>query len=464
MSTSTWLHLSDLHFTATTESEIFNQKIVLNALWRDIATQIARGLQPDFVVFTGDVAYHGKDSEYKLACEGFFDPLLHVTGLEKDRLFVVPGNHDVDWEAIDPLVARGMQSLRDDRDRINQFLSSEQDRSYFFRKFHAYAAFINNYFENALCFSDMEYFYTRIFEVHKRKLAVIGLNSPWMSACVRTTSGKVRDRGQLLIGERQLVEALDRTNQADLRIALLHHPLDWLDGGERFDIEKRLNANCDFVLHGHWHVPQVNVIQSMAGQAVYIPAGSVYANRSYTNSYNFVQLDFDSREARVYLRRYNDSGPSGPEWTKDILSTGEANDGQIVLQLALKVPSALSAKRILFVEDRPEWQRVIQSILVPPEYELEVAESFLVAKTKIGQHFDLILMNLCLANENDYLGVSLLDDLRGSHVPRVVLTGSSIGMRGLFERYGVHEAFVKGPTFNMAQFRRTIKEATGSPH
>jgi len=96
----TWLHLSDLHFKSGKEAEQFNRKIVLDSLWIDIRKQIQKGLKPDFIFFTGDVAFHGKKDEYDLAIEQFFEPLLKHTGLSKDRLFIVPGNHDIDRDKI----------------------------------------------------------------------------------------------------------------------------------------------------------------------------------------------------------------------------------------------------------------------------------------------------------------------------------------------------------------------------
>jgi predicted MPP superfamily phosphohydrolase len=340
MAIITWLHLSDLHFKSGKEFEQFNRGIVLEALWRDIGNQVAKGLKPDFITMTGDVAYHGKEGEYQLAIEQFFDPLRKVTGVPKGRLFVVPGNHDVDWDAIDPFDAAVMRVCLQGRDRTNEFLGPKHDRSQAFRKFGAYADFANANFGSGMTFSDTEYFYTRTITVQGCKLGILGLNSAWMSACVKDDQGKALDQGNLLVGECQLKEALERIQQADLRIALLHHPVDWLHDNDRFDIQNRLNAECDLVLHGHWHIPQVNVLDSIAGQAVYIPAGAIYASRDYPNGYSLVQLDLDSGQGKVYLRRYNDKGPKGPEWTKDIFSTGEDQDGIIEFGLSRKLHEA----------------------------------------------------------------------------------------------------------------------------
>jgi len=472
MAVVTWLHLSDLHFKSGAEFEEFNREIVLEILWDDIKNQIAKGLKPDFIVFTGDVAYHGRRDEYGLAVRHFFDPLLETTGLSKDKLFIVPGNHDVDWDEIDPIITPGMRQLLTNRDQINEFLSPTRDRSLAFRKFNAYAEFINAYFEGALTFSDTEYFYARSVEAQGHKLDIIGLNSAWMSAYVRDDQGNVQDQGRLLIGERQLLRALKTDEKAELRIVLLHHPIGWLHETDLFEVQNRLSAECDIVLHGHWHVPQVKASHSMAGRAVYIPAGAVYAHRDYPNGYNFVQANLDSGQATVFLRRYNDTGPKGPQWIKDIQSTGEELDGvfefglfQDVSETALPVAPA-TANRILLVEDKVEWQKAIESILLPPDFDLEIASSFAKAKSKLQERFDLILVNLCLVDDSDYEGVALLDDLLEvldeDRVPCIVLTGTATTMRGLFERYNVREIFVKGRTFNKAKFLQEVKEVVKS--
>ena len=463
MTTVTWLHLSDLHCRSDKVGEEFRSGVVLTALWADIAQQIARGLRPDFAVITGDIAYHGKGAEYSVAKESFFEPLLRTSSLPKDRLFVVPGNHDVDWALIDDVMADGMQAMLTDRDRTNQFLQPMRDRRLAFQKFDAYAEFLNAYLGGLLAFDDSQYYYSRVIEVQGQQVAILGLNSAWMSACCRNTLGKAQDQGNLLIGERQLMEALQGTEQADLRIALLHHPVDWLHETDRFRVTKQLSTKCDFVLHGHWHQPEVIHTHTTSGQAVYIPAGAIYVERSYPNGYNIVQFDIEARKVTVHLRRYSDERG---EWIKDIESTGENRDGvfEFLLfkeELTVEPPPPLpDSKRVLLVEDMPEWKVLIGSVLVRPQYHLEIASSYAEAICKLEESFfDLILVNLCLESDNGYEGVMLLEDLADSDVPRIVLTGSDIATKTLFERYKVHDVFVKGKTLNKARFRQVVRAA-----
>lgn len=104
----TWLHISDIHFHPKTE-------------WRDSAARDAlleylkgiygrnESLRPDLIFCTGDIAFGQIDSsplvdQYEQA-KGFFESLLVVCGrnglpLRKERLFVVPGNHDINRKSI----------------------------------------------------------------------------------------------------------------------------------------------------------------------------------------------------------------------------------------------------------------------------------------------------------------------------------------------------------------------------
>ena len=90
----------------------FNRSIVLSSLWRDIETlRDQQGLQADFAAFTGDAAFHGLQEEYGLAASEFFHPLLKAANLSRERLFLVPGNHDVEGNKTrllnNPLVKSG---------------------------------------------------------------------------------------------------------------------------------------------------------------------------------------------------------------------------------------------------------------------------------------------------------------------------------------------------------------------
>jgi predicted MPP superfamily phosphohydrolase len=89
-----WLHISDIHIRV---SDAWSHDVVLKAMCEDIARRKKSGLTPDFILATVDLAFSGNVAEYKLV-ESFFDAISTASGVPKDRIFCIPGNHDIDRE------------------------------------------------------------------------------------------------------------------------------------------------------------------------------------------------------------------------------------------------------------------------------------------------------------------------------------------------------------------------------
>jgi len=332
----TWLHLSDLHFH---ESRTYNENIVLKALLRDITERIQQdGLRPAFIAVTGDVAFSGKSAEYALA-RPFFDDLLITTGLPRERLFVVPGNHDVDRDLI-TVGAKAIGASLTDRDSVKTLHDTPDDRRLVLARFKGYAEFVNDYFAGHLAFDDEHYFYVQTLDLSGRRIALLGLNSAWL--CV---SDQDKEQG-LVIGERQTRAALDAAQAAgpELKIVLLHHPFDWLREFDRNDSEALLLDNSDFVLHGHLHHTAMAQLVSPDSGAMVIAGGACYETRQYPNSYNFVRLDLSTGTGTVYLRRYSDA--RGGFWAKDTLLYRNVPEGEYTFRLLKSEPAPFLSMQV----------------------------------------------------------------------------------------------------------------------
>ena len=314
----TWLHLSDLHFR---KSQAYDENVVLKALLRDLFEQ---QVHPDFVAVSGDIAFSGQPIEYDLA-RRFFNDLLQTTGLDKDRLFLVPGNHDVDRSLIST-GARAIGESLSDRKSANALLSTPTDRKLVFARFKGYAAFVRTYLGKEVRFDDSRYFYVQSLDLAGQQVALLGLNSAYMCA-----SDQDKANG-LLIGERQARAALEQAAGASLKIALLHHPFDWLREFDQNDSAAMLTDGCDFVLHGHLHQTAATQLTSPDGAATILACGACYETREFPNMYNWVQLDLTASVGTVYLRRYSDA--RGGFWAKDTLTYKNAPDGVYRFRLA----------------------------------------------------------------------------------------------------------------------------------
>lgn len=325
----TWLHLSDLHFR---DSDQYDRSIVISALWKDLEHWKDLDIFPDFIVVTGDIAYSGKTYEYEFALD-FLDKLLIKTGLGKDRLFLVPGNHDVDRSRITPF-ARSTWALND-RDSVRGILENSGSRDLFMGRLSGYAGFVNSYFADApeqIEFDSREYFYVKKLNLGNYTFAILGLNSAWSSGnAVLANGGEIHDKGNLVLGEKQVRDAIEQSRGVDFRIALMHHPLSYLNDFDYQAAIRLMGRDCDFLLRGHLHESDFERKTSLQGELIVIPSGAVYQDRKLVNSYNLVVLDPERRKARAHFRRYSDMQE---KWLKDLDVTGEDNDGELLFDLS----------------------------------------------------------------------------------------------------------------------------------
>lgn len=85
----------DLHARGMREPLPYERWRVLVNSWTSNLGTILEGGTIDILCFTGDVAQSGRADEYETATK-FFQLTLSKLALPTSRLFIVPGNHDVD--------------------------------------------------------------------------------------------------------------------------------------------------------------------------------------------------------------------------------------------------------------------------------------------------------------------------------------------------------------------------------
>src|SRR5437016_5445054 len=101
--TITWLHLSDLHFCETRTG--WDAQCILDKLLEDLREMSKRSgpsLQPDFIFFTGDLAYGhlgGGKQSLSRQLDGAHKLLERIRrsyrpSIPRRNVFLVPGNHD----------------------------------------------------------------------------------------------------------------------------------------------------------------------------------------------------------------------------------------------------------------------------------------------------------------------------------------------------------------------------------
>jgi predicted MPP superfamily phosphohydrolase len=297
-----WLHLSDLHVRTGKKGEAFSADLVTDSLVRDLPNLLSRaGVAPDIVFFTGDVAFSGKPSEYQKA-ESILDRVR--SALPKPAsFFVVPGNHDVDRELIDSAADAELEKQLDSKLKVRSHLLDDESVAVRMAGFQRLGTFMR-FVEDTNGFGQPAYnngFYFTHLEPLPQSgltLGIAGLNSAWRC-------GSDEDLGHLLIGDPQLVEAVKAVKDADLRIALLHHPPDsaWYKEFDR-EIHPTYFGSFDFVLFGHEHRAWHKHYRGATHGYHELSAGALYEHGRTLATCNAVRLDRAAGMISMYYWRY----------------------------------------------------------------------------------------------------------------------------------------------------------------
>lgn len=296
----TWLHISDFHFKA---KQSFDRDLVLAELLKSIERFQAEGRRPDLIFCTGDIGNTGAAAEYEQATP-FFDRLLEITKLPKERIYIVPGNHDVDRE-IGSQLKRTLISRSD----ADGYFSQDGLKLHISLKQKNFADWYDGYFDGIRRFDK---------ESTCQLLDVAVINGCKLKVALLNTavfSQDDFDHGKLWLGRpcmRALADKLSDSEQ-DFVVALMHHPLDWLCDEDQPTSAAALRTAADVILRGHLHSTDVEQIAGLNGASLHLAAGAAYQTSERPNRAMYVTLD--GGELEVFPIRYENDPV--PVWTLD---------------------------------------------------------------------------------------------------------------------------------------------------
>jgi tetratricopeptide (TPR) repeat protein/predicted MPP superfamily phosphohydrolase len=320
------LHVSDLHLRSRAEEpDAWRRRRVLGEAWEKNLDAVRRHGPIDLLCFTGDLVQSGKAEEYA-ALTDFVEAMLTRLGLDRERLFVVPGNHDIDrdvakeaWTALRGLgwneggalshwMATGRPPPRI-RASICDEVLARQD---------AYRAWVRDTLHRPELLPSAaghpRLGYRVTLSDFPFPLHVIGLDSAWLA-------GDDADASKLRLTDGQVGRLCDGLD--GFRLALIHHPLtDLADGGECRDL---LARRVDLLLRGHLHQPRASLWSEPGRELREMAAGCLYEHDTYPNACQVIEIDLDERgQPELPYRIWFRSWASGGEFWFDDNSRYEA--------------------------------------------------------------------------------------------------------------------------------------------
>ena len=321
------LLLSDIHCLSL-PAEHDSHAQVRRAFLQDIEGYKLVNGAFDVILVSGDIAYKGVESEYDKALT-FFHQLCDVSGCAYERIYVVPGNHDKNLNAVRAelrhLINQGLSSEKADHEHssklyLNLLIRDKEACKALYSPFREYAEFAikMDCCDSIMCKltssedsvfdeeNDKAYYKQEIGVLNEYPVVLYGfntcLNSDWFD---EDDHGLGHKLFLPMLGYHALVDISGTIN-----IAMMHHPLDRIVHSE--SISTFMDKHYPIQIFGHLHKPvcwedKCLHIQSGALQ----PQTSSEGGDEYFSVYNILELNVTSDEngkdflqANLSVQRY----------------------------------------------------------------------------------------------------------------------------------------------------------------
>lgn len=259
-------HVSDLHFTSDPSGQLRDAAVASVRCTLDLARALkADGtLGTDTCLFvTGDIVQSGgvpadgKQTDFEAVQVALFEPLLEILGIGPDRVFLVPGNHEMDRAAIDEknwLVQGHYPARKVCEADINRDLCEKLTSFFAFVETHGYRSVTRAQ--------------PRIATYDCSGQQIVCLNG-LAGAYSRKGYG---DKGELFVLGSELVGEFNVIQKN--AVVLTHHPLSWFADTCGNDLKEFLSGRQCRLFTGHIHDRGIDWTEAGRGAFATVQAGA----------------------------------------------------------------------------------------------------------------------------------------------------------------------------------------------
>lgn len=300
------VHLSDIHLNKGHLKDF--QDLAREALIGDLIMENTKK-KIDLIFITGDLIDKGGESfgkiedAFKFFEENVINPIKSELGMDNNKFYFAPGNHDAFRDADSQITEKGLKQHLVATAEVNKFIDSNSLEG--IKRILPYKEFEKNFYTDNFIKKDITNFQSSyIIEIDGKTIGINCLNTAWRCYDSKT------DNERIILGERQLVEGNKVIRECDIKIALVHHHIDWLQKFDRESIESFIPKFYDAVFFGHVHKGSSWTTTKSYGDifvsvAPINSAENVRSNDTvYSNGYSIIDYDIDLGKVFVHYRKY----------------------------------------------------------------------------------------------------------------------------------------------------------------
>lgn len=296
----TILHVSDAHFGAPDDRKELPR--ITDALIRAAHQQ---PWTPDVCVFSGDLAHAATQEDFERGIQWLCRLLERWP---EAKLFVVPGNHDVERDKANLILRqayvdeRTYSNLRDRLQKsighLSQFFAAHSKLKSIFG-----AKIVSEWSSPFGCKSS--------FTHQARSIRLIGINTSLLSCANDDEAKLVVDLGSLnnLLSE--------HVTDSECVITIGHHPLNWLVPWNHQEVDRLLKqaTGSHLYLHGHQHDQSSAAQSTSKGESLAtLECGAAYQGSRWPQYFSVYRLVFKHRNIETAVFALS---PSSGLWVKN---------------------------------------------------------------------------------------------------------------------------------------------------
>lgn len=288
-------HISDFHLNKSKLSDWndYQKQSFVSFVNENKATE-------NFIVCSGDLVDKGgfdfggiKAGLLKFK-EAIIGPIVELTGIPIDRFIIAPGNHDIDRDADDIYTRNGLRGqikengIKEINNCVNNLLSTKGTPS---KRVGCFYEFLEELYSK--CDNIRNFYLGTVFNytLADKKVSFTAFNTVW-NCC----DDRDKEFG-LAIGEPQYTKC-NKLTENTVRIAVMHHPLDWLIF-ENNTIQPWIRKDYNLLLLGHIHENDSSMNLTPMGSLI-VNISPSFTNeirsdsKTYQNGFTVIDYDIDN--------------------------------------------------------------------------------------------------------------------------------------------------------------------------
>lgn len=294
------LHLSDIHYDV-------NNHVKFNELLEELKKCTNK---IDLIVITGDLINRGKagcdsiDKGFEIFDKEFICPILTHFNIERDYVILVPGNHDIDRTKINDVAEIGLQNFLLDDDKVSDIIKQGINNKTYqeFERLQSYKSYVEKFYQNSNKTKITLFHDTHILNIEGVQVGITSFNTAWR--CYSSKS----DEEKLILGVEQCLIAAEDIIDCDIKIALMHHELEFLQKSDYEKVEPWIRKKYDLLCFGHVHSSDCSCYCKPNGEVISIISPGFCVENMFTenNRYDigFSIIDIDTENGLVDVEYY----------------------------------------------------------------------------------------------------------------------------------------------------------------